>query len=133
MWSRTLEANMNGQLLAEFHTTKPADFYRQYLVRIQSDQIEVCGGLPVWILLKELKDDRPVGYSLDSLQYTVREQEKGDLMVIISPPDEMRSFLAIALPELGSACDLAGHDFKWAPFERLADEDDPAAEGAASE
>lgn len=124
---------LNGQLLAEFHTTKPADFYRQYLVRIQSDQIEVCGGLPVWILLKELKDDRPVGYSLDSLQYTVREQEKGDLMVIISPPDEMRSFLAIALPELGSACDLAGHDFKWAPFERLADEDDPAAEGAASE
>ena len=75
---------LNGQLLAEFHTTKPADFYRQYLVRIQSDRIEVCGGLPVWVMLQELKDDRPIGYSLDSLQYTVREQEKGDLMVIIS-------------------------------------------------
>jgi hypothetical protein len=124
---------LNGQLLAEFHTTKPADFYRQYLVRIRSDRIEVCGGLPVWILLKELKDDRPVGYSLDSLQYTMREQEKGDLMVIISQPDAMRAFLEIALPELGSACDLGDHKFTWAPFERLPDGEKPAAEGAASE
>ena len=124
---------LNGQLLAEFHTTKPADFYRQYLVRIQSDRIEICGGLPVWVLLKELKDDRPTGYSFDSLQYTVRFQDKGDLMVIISQPDEMRAFLEIALPELGSACDLGGEDFSWAPFERLPDEEKPADEGAASE
>jgi hypothetical protein len=102
-------------------------------VRIQSDRIEVCGGLPVWVLLKELKDDGPVGYSFDSLQYTVREQEKGDLMVIISPPDAMRDFLEIALPELGSACDLGDRKFTWAPFERMPDEEKPAAEGTASE
>lgn len=124
---------LNGQLLAEFHTTKPADFYRQYLVRIQSDRIEVCGGLPVWVLLKELKNDRPTGYTFESLQYTVRLQEKGDLMVIISSPDEMRAFLEIALPELGSACDLGDHDFKWSLFERLPGEEPQADEGAASE
>lgn len=124
---------LNGQLLAEFHTTQPADFYRQYLVRIQSDRIEVCGGLPVWVLLKELKNDRPTGYSFDSLQYTVRLQEKGDLMVIISPPDEMLAFLEIALPELGSACDLGDRDFKWSPFERLPAEEEQAEEGAPGE
>lgn len=124
---------LNGQLLAEFHTTKPADFYRQYLVRIQAERIEICGGLPVWVMLQELADDRPTGYSFDSLQYTVREREMGDLMVIISKPDEMRAFLEIALPELGSACDLGDHDFKWSLFERLPDEEEPAEEGAASE
>jgi hypothetical protein len=124
---------LNGQLLAEFHTTKPADFYRQYLVRIQSDRIEVCGGLPVWVLLQELQDDGPTGYSLDTLQYTVRGQEKGDLMVIISKPDEMRAFLEMALPELGSACDLGDRKFVWAQFERTPDEEKPATGGAASE
>ena len=125
--------DLNGQLLAEFHTTKPADFYRQYLVRIQSDRIEVCVGLPVWVSLKELQKKRPTGYSFDSLQYTMREQEKGDLMVIISKPAEMRAFLETALPELGSACDLNDNDFKWAPFERLPEEEKPTVEGAASE
>jgi hypothetical protein len=125
--------DLNGQLLAEFHTTKPADFYRQYLVRIQSDRIEVCGGLPVWVMLKELQDDRPTGYSFDSLQYTVRTKSDADLMVIISGPDDMRAFLEIALPELGAACDLGDDDYKWAPFERLRDEEQPAVEGAISE
>jgi hypothetical protein len=125
--------DMNGQLLAEFHTTEPADFYRQYLVRIQAERIELCGGLPVWIMLKELADDHPTGYSFDSLQYTVREREMGDLMVIISKRDEMLAFLEIALPELGSACDLGDQDFKWASFERLPDEEEQADEGAASE
>jgi len=94
---------------------------------------EVCGGLPVWVLLKELMNDRPTGYSFDSLQYTVRLQEKGDLMVIISPPDEMLAFLEIALPELGSACDPGDRDFKWSPFERLPAEEEQAEEGAPGE
>jgi hypothetical protein len=124
---------MNGQLLAEFHTTEPADFYRQYLVRIQAERIDLCGGLPVWIMLKDLADDHPTGYSFDSLQYTVREREMADLMVIISKRDEMLAFLEIALPELGSACDLGDQDFKWASFERLPDEEEQTDEGAASE
>lgn len=124
---------LNGQLLAEFHTTEPADFYRQYLVRVQAERIEICGGLPVWVMLEELADDRPTGYSFDSLQYTVRKQEPRDLIVIISKPDQMRAFLEIALPELGSACDLGDNDFKWALFERLPDEEEPPEEGAVSE
>ena len=125
--------DLNGQLLAEFRTTKPADFYRQYLVRIQAERIELCGGFPVWVMLKEPQADRPTGYSFDSLQYTVRAKDMADLMVIISKPEEMRAFLEIALPELGSACDLGDHDFKWLLFERLPVEDEQAEEGAASE
>jgi len=126
---------LNGQLVAEFRTTAPlADFYRQYLVRIASDRIEICGGLPVWIMLNTLKDDRPTGYSFDSLQYTVREQESGDLMVVISKPKEMREFLETALPELGAACDLGGENFKWGPFERAPQEEaDAEAEADAAE
>lgn len=110
---------LNGQLIAEFRTTAPlADFYRQFLVRMTRERIELCGGLPVWVALSELRNDRPTGYSFDSLQYTVREQESGDLMVLISKPAEMRDFLETALPELGAACDLGGEIFTWTPFER---------------
>ncbi len=115
---------LNGQLIAEFRTTAPlADFYRQYLVRITRERIELCGGLPVWVMLSELRNDRPTGYSFDSLQYTVRAQESGDLMVLISKPAEMRQFLETALPELGAACDLGGENFKWTPFERASQEE----------
>jgi hypothetical protein len=125
---------LNGQLVAEFRTTAPlAGFYRQYLVRIASDRIELCGGLPIWVMLAELKQDRPTGYSFDSLQHTVREQEFGDLMVVISKPKEMREFLETALPELGAACDLGGENFKWGAFERAPQEEaDAEAEADAT-
>jgi hypothetical protein len=126
---------LNGQLIAEFRTTAPlADFYRQYLVRITRERIELCGGLPVWVMLSELRNDRPTGYSFDSLQYTVRAQESGDLMVLISKPAEMREFLETALPELGAACDLGGENFKWTPFERVPQEQaDAEAEADTAE
>jgi len=126
---------LNGQLVAEFRTTAPlAGFYRQYLVRIASDRIELCGGLPIWVMLAELKQDRPTGYSFDSLQHTVREQESGDLMVVISKPAEMREFLETALPELGAACDLGGENFKWGAFDRAPQEEaDAEAEADAAE
>ena len=126
---------LNGQLIAEFRTTAPlAGFYRQYLVRITRERIELCGGLPVWLMLSELRNDRPTGFSFDSLQYTVRAQESGDLMVLISKPAEMRQFLEIALPELGAACDLGGENFKWTPFERASQEEaDAAAEAGTAE
>jgi hypothetical protein len=121
---------LSGLLVAEFRTTAPLKgFYRQYLVRINSEKIELCGGVPVWIMLSELTNDRPTGYSLDSLQHTVRVQESGDLMVVISGPTEMREFLEIALPELGAACDRGGENFKWTPFEPALQEEAEAAAG----
>jgi hypothetical protein len=123
---------VNGQLIAELRTTEPlAGFYRQFLVRITRERIELCGP-SVWVMLSELEDDRPTGYTFDTLQYTVREQESGDLMVVISEPPAMLEFLEIALPELGAACDRGGELFEWTPFEQVPQEDsDEEAEDEA--
>jgi hypothetical protein len=92
-----------------------------------SDRIEVCVGLPVWVILAELQKGGLAGFSLDTLQYTVRDQETGDLMVFISRPEPLREFLEIALPEAVARCDRADDDFEWIAFERYEPEEPAAA------
>ena len=124
---QTCFVDIEGSLLAEVRTVEPmARFYRQYLVRIEPERIELCTGLPVWVVLDELKKKSPVGYALDTLDYTVREQESGDLMVFISKPGPMREFLATALPEMAAACDRGAEGFEWVAFEPF----EPDAESA---
>jgi hypothetical protein len=124
---QTCFINLDGNLVAELRSIGPmAGFYRQYLVRLDADRIEVCTGLPIWVGLFELKKQGPVGYSFDALQYTVRDQEAGDLVVFISRPEPLREFLATALPEAAARCDLADDDFKWVVFERYEPDDEPA-------
>lgn len=126
----TCFANIAGHLVAELRTVAPtAGFYRQYLVRIDADRIEVCTGLPVWVVLAELQKQGFAGFSLDDLQYTVRDQQSGDLMVFISRPEPLREFLEIALPEAAARCDLGKNDMQWVAFERYEpDEPSPAEE-----
>jgi hypothetical protein len=123
----TCFVNLAGNLVAELRSVAPlAGFYRQYLVRLDADRIEVCTGLPVWVIFAELQKG-PVGFSLDTLQYTVRDQETGDLMVFISRPEPLREFLEIALPEAAARCDRADDDLKWIAFERYEPDEPPAA------
>lgn len=125
---QTCFVNIGGSLLAELRSVTPlAGFYRQYLVRIDTDRIEVCTGLPVWAIFSALQEQGPVGFSLDTLQYTVRDQETGDLMVFISRPQPLREFLEIALPEAVALCDRADNDLTWIPFERYEPDEPPAA------
>ena len=125
---QTCFVDIAGYMLAEVRSVEPkAGFYRQYLVRLQSERIEVCTGFPVWVLLLELQKDGPVGFALDTLDYTLREQESGDLMVIISKPQPMRDFLATALPEAAAACDLNDQGIAWVAFERAEEEADADA------
>jgi hypothetical protein len=51
-------------LLIVDHRPDDTGLCRAGLVRIASDRIELCGGLPIWVMLAELKQDRPTGYSL---------------------------------------------------------------------
>jgi hypothetical protein len=124
---QTCFINLDGNLLAELRSVEPmAGFYRQYLVRLDADRIEVCTGLPVWVALLELQKHGPVGYSFDALQYTVRDQEMGDLVVFISRPEPLREFLVTALPEAVARCDRADDDLKWIAFERYEPDEEPA-------
>lgn len=127
---QTCFIDLDGNLVAEMRSVAPmAGFFRQYLVRVEADRIEVCTGLTLWAVLEAMAEDQPVGYSLDSIEHTVRDQESGDLMVIIERPEPMRQFLASALPELVAACDQHHNDLGWVAFERY----DPDAEPAATE
>ena len=129
---QTCFIDLDGNLVAEIRSVTPlAGFYRQYLVRIGTDRIEVCTGLTVWAVLRAMAEDQPVGYSLDTIEHTVRDQEAGDLMVIIERPEPMRRFLASALPELAAACDQNRNDLGWKAFERY--EPEPEAEPAATQ
>lgn len=119
---------LNGHLIAELRIGEPYEVYRQYLVRVSEERIETCGLWPVWVMLQELARDRPVGYSLDSLQYTEREQGESKLLVFISQPRAMRDFLELALPELAFACDSGGEEFNWMRFERMSPDETPAEE-----
>jgi len=124
---QTCFIDIGGSLVAELRSVAPmAGFYRQYLVRADTERIEVCTGLPVWVIFAELQKG-PVGFALDTLQYTVRDQEIGDLMVFISRPQPLREFLEIALPEAVALCDRAADDFKWIAFERYEPDEPPAA------
>lgn len=125
---QTCFIDLDGNLVAEMRSVAPmAGFFRQYLVRIEADRIEVCTGLTVWAVLAEMAKDQPVGYSLDTIEHTVREQESGDLMVIIARPGPMREFLATALPELVAACDQSHNNLDWVAFERYEPDAEPAA------
>ena len=127
---QTCFIDLDGNLVAELRSVAPmAGFFRQYLVRIEADQIEVCTGLTVWAVLAAMAEDQPVGYSFDTIEHTVREQEGGDLIVIIERPEPMREFLQNALPEMAAACDQNVGDLGWVAFERY----DPDAEPAATE
>ncbi|HET7204811.1 MAG TPA: hypothetical protein VFI92_15735 [Steroidobacteraceae bacterium] len=124
---------LNGHLLAELTIGEPYEVYRQYLVKVSTERIEACGMSPVWVMLLALAEDRPVGYSLEALQYTERGQNEGKLLVFISQPKEMRQFLELALPELASACDSGGEEFDWFAFERMSPEEQREEETAAEE
>jgi hypothetical protein len=118
----------NGHLVAELRSTSDPKFFRQYLVRITDEKIEVCGAHPIWLMLKALTEDRPTGYSLDSLAFTSRDEgDESELLVLVSDRREMREFLELALPELAAACDSGGEDlFKWFAFEKMSPEEEAA-------
>lgn len=118
----------NGHLVAELRSASDPKFFRQYLVRITDEKIEVCGAHPIWLMLKALTEDRPTGYSLDSLAFTSRDEgDESELLVLVSDRREMREFLELALPELAAACDSGGEDlFKWFAFEKMSPEEEAA-------
>jgi hypothetical protein len=118
----------NGYLVAELRSASDPQFFRQYLVRITDEKIEVCGAHPIWLMLEWLTEDRPTGYSLDSLAFTSRDEgDESDLLVFVSDRQEMREFLELALPELSAACDAGGEDFfKWFAFEKMSPEEEAA-------
>jgi hypothetical protein len=126
--------DINGHLVAELQTPQPYVFYRQFLVRVDTDTIAVCGVLPVWVWLAELQDSAVTGYALDSLAFTVRKRRDDDLMVFISNSRELREFLELALPELAHACDRAeaagkhdADDLTWVVFDRAPPEPEEVA------
>lgn len=124
---------IDGYLLAEIASeTQYPGFARQFLVRFdEDDRFEVCGEVPIWLLLRELAQSHPVGYSLDSLPHTVREEGYFGLIVLIAQPKEMREFLASALPELAAACDSrAGPEFSWVPYDKVPPDEQQAEEQA---
>lgn len=124
----------NGHLVAELRSPESSELYRQYLVRSGEDSFEICAGAPVWLAFEELAKDYPVGYSLDSLQYTVRERGETKLMVLISKSKDLRDFLTVALPELAAFCDTAKTDeMRWVKFVRAEEPDDEGDEGQPSE
>jgi hypothetical protein len=127
---RVCFVEFDGYLVAEIETAPPMEgFYRQYLVRVEEDRLEVCGEWPVWVLLQALAEERPVGYALEALQHTTRLEQYYSLMVLISEPEELREFLRTALPELAAACDThTSSEIAWAAFERVTEEDEEAAE-----
>jgi len=118
----------NGHLVAELRSASDPKFFRQYLVRITDEKIEVCGAHPIWLMLEWLTEDRPTGYSLDSLAFTSRDEgDESDLLVFVSDRQEMREFLELALPELAAACDAGDEDFfKWFAFEKMSPEEEAA-------
>ena len=135
---RVCFVELDGYLVAEIETTPPTGFvewfYRQYLVRVEEDRLEVCGGWPVWAMFQALAEQHPVGYSLDALKYTTRESEFYSLMVLISKPEELREFLRSALPELAAACDThTNSEIAWAAFERVPEEDEESADDEADQ
>lgn len=117
---------LNGHLVAELEIGEPYEVYRQFLVKVSEERIEACSLWPIWVMLDQLSEDRPTGYSLDALEYTERERGDSTLMVFIAKPKEMRAFLEVALPELASACDTGGEGFEWNAFERAPPEGAPA-------
>ena len=127
---RVCFVELDGYLIAEIDTAPPTEgFYRQYLVRVEEDRLEVCGEWPVWVLFQALAEEHPVGYSLDALKYTTRESEFYSLMVLISKPEELREFLKTALPELAAACDThTSSEIAWAAFERVTEEEQESAD-----
>lgn len=133
--TRVCVVELDGYLVAEIETAPPTEgFYRQYLVRIDKDRLEVCGEWPVWVMFRALAEEQPVGYSLDALRYTIREEHWYSLMVLISRPEEQREFLRTALPELAAACDThASSEIAWAAFERVTEEDEESADEEAAE
>jgi hypothetical protein len=130
--TRVCFVELDGYLIAEVESAPPIEgFYRQYLVRIEEDRLEVCGAMPVWMMLAGLAKEHPVGYSLDTLQYTTREEAYYLLMVLISKSEELREFLKTALPELSMACDThTSSEIDWNTFERVPDEE-PTEDGEA--
>lgn len=120
---------INGYLLAEVASeTQSPGFQRQFLVRFDGDdRFEVCGELTLWLLLRNLAEEHAVGYSLDSLQHTTREDGYFVLMVFIAQRKEMREFLASALPELAAACDGGTTTLTaWVPYDRVPEDDGPS-------
>jgi hypothetical protein len=107
----------NGHLIAELHDDDWPSLYRQFLVRSHDDRFEVCSMGTVWLALAALPDEYPVGYSLDTLQYTVRQQGESNLMMLVSDSKALREFLTLALPELAAFCDTAKTDeLRWIEF-----------------
>jgi hypothetical protein len=118
----------NGHLVAELRDDEWPSLYRQYLVRSHDDRFELCGAGTVWLALAELPKEYPVGYSLESLQYTVRQQGDSQLMMLVSDSKSLREFLTLALPELAAFCDTAKTDeLRWVGFVR-AEETGPGAD-----
>jgi hypothetical protein len=130
--------DINGHLVAELQTPPPYVFYRQFLVRVDTDTIAVCGAAPVWVVLNELQDSTVTGFTLESVQHTVRKRDDDKLMVFIAKSSELREFLELGLPEMASACDSAEaagkndfDDLTWIVFERAPPEE--SAEEAAEQ
>lgn len=124
----------NGHLIAELHDEEWPSLYRQYLVRSHDDRFEVCSVGTVWLALAALPEEYPVGYSLETLQYTIRQQGESSLMMLISDSKALREFLTLALPELAAFCDTAKTDeLRWLEFVRSEEpesgaEDDPSGD-----
>jgi hypothetical protein len=127
---------LDGRLVAEVRSAEYPNLYRQFLVDVTNDRVQVCaadGQLTVWNQLDALKKHSTVGYAFDDLELTVTESGSGDtdeLIIVISEAEAMRGFLAVALPELAAACDeglkTVGGDFSWIPFEKLTPEEEQA-------
>lgn len=128
---------LDGYLLAELRSPGYPAFFRQVLVRVDEDRIELCVGVPVWNGLKVLAERGAVGYSLDGIEHTSREGSTDELMVVIAGTEDMRDFLATALPELAAACDEGpagdGDPFVWYVFEKVRPEDEPPEAQTESE
>lgn len=124
----------NGHLVAELRDPGTSQFYRQYLVRGGDERFEVCAMAPVWLAFEQLAKDSPVGYSLESLQYTVRERGDSRLMMLISKSPELRDFLTSALPELAAFCDTAKTDeMRWYAYVRSEEQEDEGEGDAPGE
>jgi hypothetical protein len=126
--------DFNGHLVAELRSPESSQFYRQYLVRSSEDSFELCAPVPVWLAFEQLAKDYPVGYSLDSLQHTVRKQGDSELMVLISSSKELRDFLTVALPELAAFCDTEKTgEMRWLRFVRSEDEGADGEDGTVEQ
>jgi hypothetical protein len=106
-----------GHTVVEISTLTTPILHLQYLVRLGSAELSACQLLTVWGLAWDLFESEASEARLDGLEYTRREAEKYEQILLISDGEKLRAYLDANLPRIVEACDEG--DGKWEAFKRV--------------